>query len=148
MAFVNDKPMPLREGEARSLPLDAFPSVDDFAVTLTNDEINHVIFTSARLGRLAGFPAWEHADRDLRHLVPGDVPIGTIDEPFEEEDEDWRIVIFEHAGWVYVLEGRDPKTTEYDVWFRVPDGRYVQAWAALIDLYNPITPLDATEGDA
>lgn len=145
---MNEKSIHLEVGGERSLPLESFPVVDDFAVTLSNDEVNHVVFTSARRGPLASFPAWEHADRDLRHLVPGDVPIGSIDEPFEEQDEAWRIVIFEHAGWVYILEGREPYTTEYPVWFRVPDGRYVQAWAALIDLYNPITPLDATEGDA
>jgi hypothetical protein len=93
-------------------------------------------------GRLASFPAWEHADRDLRHFTPADVPLGSIDEPFEDADEGWRIVIFEHRSFIYVLEADDPKATDFARWFRVPRDRYLQAWAALIDFYNPIKPLD------
>ena len=125
--------------------LDAFPIVDDFVVRLTEEEEGglHIEFASAAEGRLAGFPAWDHADRDLRHFVASDVPLGSVDTPYEDRDEGWRIMLFEHAGWVYVAD----QTGSADVRgtvnrFRVRSPRYMQAWAALIDLYNPITPLD------
>ena len=88
---------------------------------------------SASRGRLAWFPAWEHADRDLRHFVATDVPIGTFDRPYQDVDEDWSISIFEQGGWVYVDEG--------DTHFRVPTAQYLAAWAALVDRFNPIMPL-------
>ena len=118
--------------------LDSFPVIDDFLVHVSAG----LEFRSARRGRLAGFPAWEHAERDLRHFDANDVPLGTLGEPFEDADEDWRIVIFEHRGHVYVLEGDSPAAEEFDVGFRVPRDRYLEAWAVVIDSFNPIMPLD------
>jgi hypothetical protein len=135
------------EREAAGLALDGFPVIDDFSVRISDDEAHTVDLFSAAHGRLAGFPAWEHADRDLRHFTPADVPLGTLAEPYDDRDEGWRILLFEHAGFVYVLEGDDPRGTRFAVYFRVPRERYLQAWAALIDFYNPITPLDDTDGD-
>lgn len=94
--------------------------------------------------RLAWFPAWEHADRDLRHFVPADVPLGTSDEPYDDVDEAWRITIFEHAGFVYVFEADNPHATDYSRSYRIPRDAYLEAWARLIDEYNPISPLYAT----
>jgi hypothetical protein len=121
--------------------LDSFPTINDFAIALSGSADHHVEFISVKRGPLASFPAWEHADRDLRHFTPADVPLGTIDEPFEDADEGWRIAIFEHRTFIYVLEADDPNATDFARWFRVPRDRYLQAWAALIDLYNPIKPL-------
>jgi hypothetical protein len=128
--------------------LDRVPVVNDFAVDLADpvDEGGrHLQFVSMGRGRLAGFPAWDHADRDLRHFVASDVPLGTIEEPFEEEDDHWRIVIFERGGYVYVLEGRSPLAEEFPVAFKVPRDQYLAAWAFVIDAFNPITPLDDTD---
>lgn len=115
---------------------------------VTDDDVRVIEFTSATQGALARFPAWEAADRDLRHFTPGDVPIGALDEPYDDRDDAWRILVFEHAGWVYVLEADDPHTLTFGTYFRVRRERYLQAWAALIDFYNPITPLDDTSEDS
>jgi hypothetical protein len=93
--------------------------------------------------RLAGFPGWEHADRDLRHFVPADVPLGTIDEPYVDADEEWRIHVFEHAGFVYVFEADDPNAEEFPRAFRVRRDTYLEAWARVISAHNPVLPLDA-----
>lgn len=118
---------------------DTFPIVDDFVVTLvdTPDSGKQLEYTSASRGRLAHFPAWEHVDRDLRHFIPTDVPLGTRDVPYDDRDEDWHIVIFEEDGWVYVAEN--------DAKFRVRSDRYIREWAALIDAFNPIAPMDEVE---
>lgn len=127
--------------------LDAFPVIDDFSVKLvdTAEGGKHVELTSAAHGRLAGFPAWDHADRDLRHFVAADVPLGSVEEPYDDRDEAWRILIFEEGGWIYVAEGDEPNATGFAMKFRVRRERYLQAWAALIDQFNPITPLDDPE---
>lgn len=124
--------------------LDAFPVIDDFDLKLVGagDGGMHLELASASRGRLAGFPAWDHVDRDLRHFVPADVPLGSVDQPYDDRDEAWRILIFEEGGWVYVAEGDHPHAARFTSTFRVLRERYCQAWAALIDQFNPITRLD------
>ncbi|HSP14531.1 MAG TPA: hypothetical protein VLV78_07260 [Thermoanaerobaculia bacterium] len=125
--------------------LESFPTVGDFAVGLSDTDDRHIEFVSANRGRLASFPAWERADRDLRHFTAADVPLGSMDDPFEDADEGWRIAIFEHRSFVYVLEAGDPNADDFPRCFRVPRDRYLQAWAALIDAWNPIKPLDEVD---
>ncbi|HEX6639999.1 MAG TPA: hypothetical protein VF215_02745 [Thermoanaerobaculia bacterium] len=109
-------------------------TVDDFTVVLvdTEDSGQQVEYRSAARGRLAGFPAWEHVDRDLRHFIAEDIPNGTREEPYDDRDEAWHIVIFEEDGWVYV--------TENDASFRVRADDYARVWNALIDEFNPAEP--------
>ncbi|MDQ3281825.1 MAG: hypothetical protein M3Q69_10460 [Acidobacteriota bacterium] len=127
--------------------LDQFSDVGDFVVRLTDagEGDLHIEFASRSRGRLAGFPAWEHADRDLRHFIPADVPFGTFAEPYEDRDEGWRIVIFEDAGWIYIAEADEVNATDFARTIRVKRDTYFEAWAALIDQFNPITVLDEEE---
>lgn len=121
------------------LDLSNVPPVDDFSITLKNRLVE---FVDGNGRRLAWFPAWENADRDLKHFIPSDVPMGTIDNPYEDFDDEWRIAILEYDGFVYVLEADDPRAESFPRRFRVPRDAYIHAWAALIDEYNPILPLD------
>lgn len=145
--FRNPVPLELPTADyvhaLRTVDLAAFPLVPDFTIELRESEEfgQHVHFVSPARGELAGFPYWDNAERDMRHFVADDVPLGSIDEPVDDADVDWQIVIFERAGFVYVLEGSAPRTTEFDVWFRVPRDRYIAEWARVIDEFNPIAPL-------
>ena len=109
-------------------------TIDDFEVRVGGDD-RVVVFASAARGELARFPAWEHADRDLRHFVADDIPAGSHAAPFEDFDEGWRIVIFEEEGYVYVYENEGRG-------FRVPRDAYFGAWEALIARYNPAVSLE------
>lgn len=122
------------------------PTIHDFIVRLIDSSAGgkHIELASESRGRLAGFPAWDHADRDLRHFIPSDIPVGTREEPYEDRDEDWQIAIFEHAGWVYVAEGAAEGTTA----FRVKADVYGKAWLTLIQRFNPAIPLDDLFDDA
>jgi hypothetical protein len=146
--FQNDEPLELASADytraMRDVALDGFPVIPDFAIELreTNDDTGlHVFYVSATAGQLASFPYWDNAERDMRHFSAEDVPLGSIDEPVDDADVDWQIVIFEHKGFVHVLEGNEPHAKAFDVWFRVPTDRYVAAWAAVIDQFNPIEPV-------
>ena len=134
----------ITEDTLDELPLDGFPVIDDFAVVLgdAGESGSHIEYVSARHGRLAHFPAWDHAERDLPHFTPGDVPHGTLHAPWDDRDDAWRLLLFEAGGYVYVLEGDAPNAHEFPRWFRVPTVRYIQAWAALIDQFNPVSSLD------
>ena len=145
--FSNDDPLELSSSDytraMRDVALDGFPVISDFAVELreSDDAGQHVYFVSGKEGDLASFPYWDNAERDMRHFSAEDVPLGSLDEPVIDADEDWLIVIFEHRGFVYVMEGNEPQATAFDVWFRVPTERYLAAWAAVIDQFNPIEPV-------
>src|SRR5436305_15011032 len=101
-------------------------TIDDFEVRIAGED-RVVAFTSVARGELARFPAWEHADRDLRHFVPGDIPTGSRAEPFVDGDEGRRITIFESGGHVYVHENDGDG-------FRVRLELHFEAWV------EPIAP--------
>jgi hypothetical protein len=128
------------------IDLATVPLIPDFAVELRGmeDAGKLVHFVSASKGELAWFPAWEHADRDLIHFSAADVPLGTLDEPFDDRDEGWRIVIFEEGGSIYIFEDDRPNGERFPRRYRVLRDRYLMAWAAVITTFNPIVPLDET----
>jgi len=127
--------------------LDDAPRVTDFYLTLREhpEDGLHIEMMSRTRGHLAGFPAWDHADRDLRHFTPADIPLGTDDEPFEDADEGWRIVILERGKDVFILEGDAPRG-ELTRRYRVPRGQYLAAWDELIREYHPARSLEDVLG--
>ena len=113
-------------------------TIPDFEVRVAGED-RIVVFASAARGELARFPAWERADRDLRHFVTDDIPTGSRAGPFEDADEGWRITIFEEDGYVYVSENEER--------FRVPRDAYFAAWQTLIARYNPAVSLEELFGE-
>ncbi|MEO8033459.1 MAG: hypothetical protein ABI837_03435 [Acidobacteriota bacterium] len=120
------------------------PIISDFEVVVRDGLIE---FLDGEGQRLAWFPAWEHADRDLRHFIAADVPFGSVDEPYEDGDEGWAIRIFLDGAFVHVMEADGPDATNFPRAFRVPRDTYLEAWARVIDEHNPILPLDAVLPD-
>lgn len=131
------------------IELATVPVIADFAVELRElEDMGKIVhFVSPSHGELAWFPAWEHAERDLVHFAPQDVPIGTIDDPYDDRDEGWRIVIFEDGGYVYIFEDDRPNGERFPRRYRVARDRYLFAWAAVLNLYNPIVPLDESDSE-
>ena len=145
--FTNPAPLELTSADyrqsLREIEPGAFPIIPDFAIELRESEDfgQHVHYVSPSRGELSSFPYWDNVERDMRHFVAEDVPLGSIEEPVDDADEDWQIVIFEYGGYVHVMEGRSPHATEFDVWYRVPTERYIAEWARIIDEFNPVAPL-------
>ena len=127
--------------------LDAAPRITDFYLTLHEEEEGglHIAMMSRARGHLAGFPAWDHADRDLRHFTLDDIPLGTEDEPFEDADESWRIVILAQGNDVFILEGDSPQG-ELTRRYRIPRELYLAAWEELIREYHPAKSLEDVLG--
>jgi hypothetical protein len=128
------------------LDLDGATPIADFFLTLREEDEGglHIEMMSRTKGHLAGFPAWDHADRDLRHFTPDDIPLGD-DEPFEDAGEAWRIVIVARGRDVFVLEGdapRGPLARRY----RVPRDQYLTAWNELMVQYHPPLALEDVLG--
>jgi hypothetical protein len=123
--------------------LDDALTITDFSLTLREEGEGglHIQLLSRTRGRLAGFPAWDHADRDLRHFTPADIPLGTEEEPFEDADESWRIVILARGADVIILEGDAPRG-ELTRRYRIPREQYLAAWDDLIREYHPARSLE------
>jgi hypothetical protein len=114
-------------------------AIGDFSIELRDRKI---VYLGDNGERIAWFPAWENADRDLKHFIASDVPLGSIDAPFEDFDDSWRIAIVEHDGFVYVLEADDPHAESFPRRFRVSRDAYIRAWATLLHQYNPVLSLE------
>jgi hypothetical protein len=130
------------------LNLDDAARVTDFYLALRAQPEGglHIEMLSRTRGPLAGFPAWDHADRDLRHFTPADIPLGTEEIPFEDADEAWRIVILPRGTDVFILEGDAPHgalTRRY----RIPREQYLAAWDDLIREYHPARSLEEVLGE-
>jgi hypothetical protein len=117
--------------------------VADFFLSLREEDEGglHVELMSESKGHLAGFPAWDHADRDLRHFTHDDIPLGDEEEPYEDADQDWRIVIFARGNDIFVLEGDSPHGA-LPRRYRIPRELYMAAWDELIRRYHTPMSLD------
>jgi len=127
--------------------LDDALRITDFSLTLREEAEGglHIVMKSRARGPLAGFPAWDHADRDLRHFTLDDIPLGTEDEPFEDADEAWRIVILARGTDVFILEGDSPNGP-LSRRYRIPRDQYLAAWEELIRQYHPARSLEEVLG--
>jgi hypothetical protein len=127
--------------------LDDVPRIADFYLALREEPEGglHIRMLSRTRGDLAGFPAWDHADRDLRHLTPDDIPLGTEEEPFQDADDTWRIAILAVANDVFIFEGDSPRGA-FTRRYRVPREQYVAAWEDLIREYHPAKSLEDVLG--
>jgi hypothetical protein len=128
--------------------LDDVPLVSDFYLTLREEEEGglHIELMSESEGHLAGFPAWDHADRDLRHFTHDDIPLGDEEEPFADADEEWRIVILARGNEVFVLEGDSPHGRLLRR-YRIPREHYLAAWDTLIRQYHLAMSLEDVMGE-
>ncbi|BCM92033.1 hypothetical protein IAD21_03912 [Abditibacteriota bacterium] len=123
----------------KELDLVAFPLVEDFTIKTKNTGSfgYHLYFHSDHAGHLASFPWWDNVEKDLPRYTSKDIPVGSLEWPFDDLEQGWQIVICEHKHFVYILEGGDPCCTEFYVWFRVPRQRYYREWMRLIREFNP-----------
>ena len=119
--------------ELRKLDLDAFPIIDNFKMELIDTKSDmgfHLRFVSEHLGILTSFPWWDNV-QDILTQTSDDSIVGSISNPFDDLEQGWQILIWEHENYVYIMEGEEPQCTEFAVWFRVGKQRYYTQWEAL-----------------
>jgi hypothetical protein len=127
------------------LPLKNFPLVQDFEVRLERFKVDgevkfgvNVYFFSFSRGYMASFPWWDCAERDLIKET-FQIPFGDFDQPFEDCEQGWEIIIFADDEFVYVLEGNfelpdAPIEERFYLWFKVDKSAYLGEWQKAIDL--------------
>lgn len=141
--FRNQQPLHLPDNRYRNylceLDLVSFPFVHDFTVKLkkTNSFGFQLYFHSDSLGRLASFPWWDNVEKDLVGYMSNNIPVGNLQLPFDDLEQSWQIVIFEHEDYVYIMQGMEPCCIEFFAWFKVPRTRYFEEWSRVIRQFNP-----------
>jgi hypothetical protein len=146
----NDIPYPgkiLLPLDAKTFPLQKFPLIEDFEVILERMEIvpenakgasripfgYHVYFFSPSRGYIAGFPWWDHAEKDLQRDT-FTIPLGDFQHPYTNLEQGWKIMIIKHDAFIYVLEADfDRMEIEgYRTWFKVAEQTYLNQWQSAI----------------
>jgi hypothetical protein len=124
----------------KKLPLQQFPLIENFQVILeemrkTQEQKSllgyHVCFSSPSRGYIANFPWWDHVEKEMRR-DDFSIPLGDFKKPFLDLEQGWEIVIAEHEGYVYVLQGIGRQW--YDTWFKVSTPLYLSTWHKAIQM--------------
>jgi hypothetical protein len=123
--------------ELERLPAERLVVVSDFRLELSRAGSlgSHIVLESTRLGRLASFSYWDHAERDLKVLAIDKIPCAHPNSHYEDQDQGWQLILMrrEVAGVdeVWAFEGGE-EWSELEVGFRVPAALWVAAWQQLI----------------
>lgn len=89
-------------------------------------------FVDTGLDAFIDFPWWDHPARDISEWECGDLPLGTCKEPYLDEDQCWRILIWAVNDVVYIAAGNEDEAELYDTFLTLPVAKYRKAWAELI----------------
>lgn len=136
--FKNSQPLEISSNQYAlhlvSLDLQMFPLIEDFVIKIKESSPFglHLYFQSDRYGKLAGFPWWDNVDKDLSRFTIQDIPVGSIEKPFDDLEQGWQILIFQTREYVYILQGKEPCCRKFPVWFRVKREQYLNEWIRVI----------------
>lgn len=89
-------------------------------------------FVDASLGIAINFPWWDNPERDIIEWNSGYVPLGACEQPYFEEDQYWRLLIWAVDDAVYIASGNEDEAALYDTFLSVPVMKYRNGWAELI----------------
>lgn len=135
----NEKPMRYSKS-IKELDLNLFPLIDDFEIIIRDFEKCmglHLEFYSSCLGAiLASFEWWDNVERDLVNMSIDEIPIGSIDNPYYDLDQEWEIVIWEADNFVYIMEGEESGNSEFLSWFKVKKVKYIEEWERILKIFK------------
>jgi len=86
--------------------------------------------------KIASFPWWDNADKDISILCISDIPLGTLRNPFNDCEQSWQILIWEKRDYVYIMQGDDPCCSEFHIWFRVRKENCLAEWEKMINNFH------------
>lgn len=89
-------------------------------------------FVDTSVGVVIDFPWWDNPERDISEWTPGYVPLGTCEEPYIDEDQCWRVLVWAVNDVAYIATGNAAEVALYDTFLTLPVAKYRKAWAELI----------------
>jgi hypothetical protein len=124
---------PFAYDELERVPAERLLLVSDFRLELVDARSlgSHIVLDSVRLGRLASFAYWDHAERALKTLALDKIPCPRPGTQYQDQDQGWQLILMRGDDEVRAFEGGD-EWTVLEVGFRVPASLWVAAWQQLI----------------
>jgi hypothetical protein len=135
-------PLAIRNEDLRDLDLGSFPRADEFVVEASDNGSSQDPWTELRYvvpswDLTVNFPWWDKSTAEMREWGLQDIPLGSIESPYWDWDQGWRLLIWEAGEEVFIMEGdgtdRDDEPPIYERWFAVPGRLYRSAWQTAID---------------
>lgn len=122
----------------KSLNLINFPLLEDFSIKVIDTKTlgKHIYYFSEKEGVLTSFPWWDNVEVDIKNWDIKNIPLGSLDAPFDDLDQGWQVLIFKDIEYVYILEGDEPGCEEFKSWYKVPLEKYINEWKRVLDLRN------------
>ncbi len=120
------------------LELDSFPLITDFKVEIggRNEQFAWVDYVSDSLGLLSRLMNWDNAYERLPKMSMEEIPLGSIDKPWNDIEQGFELDIWEKDGFVYVILGDEPCTNKFEVWYRIKKEDYVKAREEILARYK------------
>jgi hypothetical protein len=120
--------------------LGEFPEAQDFTVEFTTLQFGlGLTYRAPSLAIIMNWGWLKATDAQVRSWTIGDVPRGTLQEPYHDSDQGWNVMIWETGDHVYIAEGEgkwdeDRDSDTYTMWFKVPRAVHDQAWTGALKL--------------
>jgi hypothetical protein len=120
--------------ELESLNLTDFPLATDFSIKMSEafDFGKHLWFQSETYGSLTTFPWWDKVNIDMQKQPDDFNLLGTFENPHDDLEQGWQILIFEKDNFVYIMQGDEPRTKEFSIWYKVTKEKYLEEWRKIV----------------
>lgn len=122
----------------KALDLNLFPLIDDFEIVIKDCGKYmglHISYYSKKLRKtIASYPWWDNVNRDLMNMCIDDIPIGSIENPYNDLEQSWQLVIWVKGDFVYVIEGDEPCCIEFPRYFKVEKCKYINEWQRILNI--------------
>ncbi len=115
------------------LDLGAFPLVEDFIVKVEELESETALsYVVPSLDLVVNFPWWDKDASEMRGWGTSEIPCGSLEAPYWDQDQGWSLLIWQVDEQIYVMEGDGTEDYEepqiYERWFTLPQQLYFSAW--------------------
>ncbi|GCE26419.1 hypothetical protein KDA_19030 [Dictyobacter alpinus] len=130
-------------------PLTDFPLIEDFDIVLMRLKITNIRddpfshydlrFFSPSRGYLANTL---YSPVKSTYSISFDGAFGTLQLPYYDFDQGYKLLVFEDDLFVYVLQGGDWGNDEYHTWFKVDKPRYYERWKNIVQLAEDVPAED------
>lgn len=64
------------------------------------------------------------------------IPLGSLDTPYQNCDQERELIIGEHNDFVYLMEGNF--NNYYERWFKVSKAKYFEQWQLVINIWQKL----------
>jgi len=120
----------------KNVDLSSVPLITGFTIVLEDTNLfgKHMTFEDKEKNLIASFNWWDDVDVKIKNMSR--IPLGDIDDPFNDLEQGWQILIFELNSEVYILQSHEPCGEEFPYYCKVKSKEYRKEWTRIIEECN------------